>query len=270
MTGEIVAIEHSGFTSLGTGTTKTKMGGANVILPQWAKDLMAVLPVAAMDTPTAAQSLIAQCDLESDDVPIVPFQCLAAPTGAILGASGGAMFTGKAEKYGIGCPLNGGEQIAAYLTALVANTAAPYGGVGLVISNIPASHPQRHAKMGTLTSTGTTASTDVAGTRYNFSGGHRLLELFGVVAPGVVASADGIIGYLKYQSNEFLQSVPLKLPINPISGNLATLAISFIDGVSRAPVSVPVPTAQVNIQDYLYMGLAPAGAGNFVDGVVYE
>ncbi|WP_143311646.1 hypothetical protein, partial [Candidatus Methanoperedens nitratireducens] len=269
MAEEIIAIEHSGFTSLGTGTAKTKMGGANVILPQWARSLLAVLPQAAIDTVTAAQSLIAQCDIESDDVPVVPFQCLTAPVAGLLGASGGALFTPKTEKYAIGCPLNGGEQIAAYLTALVANTSAPTGGVGLVVSNMRAPHAQRHAKMGTLTSTGTGASADVAGTRYNFSGGNRILELFGAAVPTTVAAADGIIGYIKYQSNEFKQSVPLKLPLNPISGGLGTLTIAFVDGVSRQPVSVPIPRAQVNIQDYLYMGLAPGTAGNFVDGLVY-
>ncbi len=266
----IIAIEHTGFTSLGTGTAKTKLGAANVILPAWAKSILAVIPVGVIDTVTAAQSLITSCELESDDVPINPYQVLPAPIAGLLGASGGGLFAGKAEQYAVGCPVNGGEQIAVSMTALVLNTSAPYGGAALVISNMPAGHAQRHAKIGTLTSTGTTASSDVAGTRYNFSGAKHIVELIGAVVPTTVAAADGILGYIKYTSNEFDQAVPLKLPVNPIAGGLGTLNISFIDGVSRAPVDVPVSPGQVNIQDYLYMGLAPGTAGNFVDGVIYE
>ncbi len=270
MAKPIIAIEHTGFTSLGTGTAKTLLGAANVILPAWAKSVLAVIPVGVLDTITAAESLITSCELESDDVAVNPYQVLPAPIAGLLGASGGGLFAGKAEKYAVGCPVDGGEQIRVYMTALVANTAAPLGGAGLVISNMPAGHLQRHAKIGTLTSTGTTASSDVAGTKYNFSGAKHIIELMGAVAPAAVAAAGAILGYVRYTSNEFDQSVPLKLPLNAIAGGLGTLNIDFIDGTSRASVDVPVSGGQVNIQDYLYMGLAPAAAGNFVDGVIYE
>lgn len=264
-----IAIEHSGFTSMGTSTSKTLMGGANIILPAWAKSILAVIPQCTIDVPTVSQSVIPLCELESDDVQVNPYQVLGAPIAACLGATVGSLVA-KPEKWAVGCPVNGGEQIRAYMTALVANTAAPYGGVSIVISDRSAGHAQRHAKVGTLTSSGTSAASDVAGTRYNFSAANRIVELQGILAPATVAAADALMGYFKFSSNEFRQTVPLKLPITPTSGGLSTIFSNLIDGVSRAPVDVPVSPVQVNIQDYLYMGLAPAANGNFITGVVYE
>lgn len=265
----MIGIEHTGFTSLGTSTTKTQLGGADIILPAWAKSILAVIPVGVIDTVTAAQSLVSKFELESDDFDVSPYQVEPAPVAGLLGASGGSLFTGKAEKYPCGAICNGGDRLRAYMTALVANTSAPYGGAGIVISDQPAGHPQRKSKMGTVTSTGTSASADVAGTAYTFTGGHRITELFGSVTGTTVAAADGIIAYMKYMSNEFVRSAPLKLPLNGLSGGLGTLTIAFVDGTSRAPVDVPI-SSPTTIQDYLYMGLAPGTAGYFVSGVMFE
>ncbi|MCK5641249.1 MAG: hypothetical protein KAJ19_10640, partial [Gammaproteobacteria bacterium] len=128
---------------------------------------------------------------------------------------------------------------------------------------------QYFAKMGTLTASGTTASTEVAGTQYQFSKGRRVTELFGALVPDTVAAADAMAGYIRYSSSEFSHVTPSKLELNPCPGGLSTIFSTKIDGVSRQKVSIPLNPGQTNIQDYLYMDLAPAAAGNFVTGVMF-
>ncbi len=261
---------YSGNTTLSTtGTTKALAGAANIILPAWAKSILAVIPMVSMDTPTAAQSVMPLCELESNDLPLQPFQVLGSPTGAILGASGGATHTAPNQEYAVGCPTNGGEQVAAYLSAQDDNTSAPFGGVELVVSNMPAGHAHRHAKVGTTTSTGTTANADVAGTRYNFSSARQIIELMASVTHSTVATADGVIGYAKFTSNEFDGPNEARMALNPIGGGLATLQVTH-PYLTRRKVMIPVSPGQVNIQDYVNFIAINATAGQFLTGVVYE
>lgn len=268
----IVSTLHTGFTSLGTSTAKTQLGGAAVILPAWARSIWAVVPQVVIDDPTAAEAVIASCAVESNDVSLTPFEVMPAPGTSFVGSATTGVFHARNETFGMGVPVNGGEQISVYETALVANTAAPIGSATLVVSNMHPGHPQRHAKIGTLTSTGTTASSDVAGTRYNFSGGTHIIELYGAIVQTTRTSNEGITGYVKYTSSEFDGVSDVRLPLNPIGGGLGTNDAGLVDGVSRQKVDIPLAPGrgQVNIQDYLFMGLAPGTAGNFVDGVIYE
>lgn len=263
------APDYVGDTSIGTGTTKTLIGGANLILPTWAKSIIAIIPTLTVVTPTATQSVSAKLIVESDDLKISPLELLPAPVGAILGATT-SVFIAKPERYLVNIPVEGGEQIKLYGQALVANTAAPYMGCSVVVSDQPPTGPQRFAKVGTLTSTGTTAGTDVNGTSYQFTKGTKIVELVGEFLPGTVAASDGVCGYIRFESSEFAKPTPCKLPLNPAPGNLSTLIATLIPGVSRIPVDIPVKEGPVTIQDYLRMTLAPNGAGNWVSGVIFE
>jgi hypothetical protein len=248
-------------------TAKTLIGAAPLILPAWARSIYAVVPVSVLDLPTVSQSLQTLCELESNDVQIMPFQCLPAPT---LSNTGGIyVATSRPEKYQVACPVNGGEQINAYMTALVANTAAPAASITLVLSNMPAGTPQKHGKTGTLTAS-VAAVGDVAGTRYNFSSAQHIIELQANFATLALATGDGCLGYVKYVSNEFDGPADVRLPLNPIPGSIGAVATAFCDGTSRIQVDIPVTPGQVNIQDYLNMTIFPAGVGNFITGVIYE
>lgn len=270
---------HTGFTVIDS-TTKTKMGAADVLLPAWTRMIPAMRPTLTQDTVTTGEPVLGIAAIESGDVPILPFEVLPAPTGAGLGSSI-STFQSKPEEYVMNVKCLGGEAISCYMTGGYNHTTEPYGGISLAIANeewvkmFARGLRQRHAKIGTVTSTGTTASSDVAGTRYAFSGGDHIVELIGVAVHGTVATGDGMAGYVKYTSNEFEQSVTdVKLPLNPVNGALIgagyIMGTTYVDGVSRVPVDIPVGRGQVNIQDYAYFGIIPAAAGRFVDGVIYE
>ncbi len=253
-----------------TGTTKTQLGGGSIILPAWCKSIFVVVPQALCDTTVAAVGLNTVCELESNDLSLMPYQVLPAPLGSLLGTINSIV--AKPEKYQVGAPCGGGEQINVYGTCLVTpgSTLTAYMGATLIVSNMQAGYTQRHAKIGTVTTSGTTATSDVAGTRYNFSSAKHIIELMGNLTPTTRAAADGIAGYFKFTSNEFDGVADVKLPFTPICGGIATMDTAYIDGTSRLPVDIPVTPGQVNIQDYLYMGLAPGAAGNFITGVIYE
>lgn len=266
-TSEVIGVDRVNSTSLGTGTDKTLLGGSNLVLPDWAKSIVEVRPIVNIDVPTVSESVIAKLILESDDFNIGPYEVLAAPISACLGATV-APSIGKPEVYPVNCPVDGG-QLKIYGQALVANTAAPIMSCSVVISSAPPKGPQHYAKMGTLTASGTTASTEVAGTQYQFSKGSRIVELFGALVPDTIAAADALSGYIRYSSSEFSHVTPSKLELNPIPGGLSTIFSSKLDGVSRQSVSIPLNAGQTNVQDYLYMDVAPAAAGNFATGVMF-
>jgi hypothetical protein len=261
-----IGIKMSSFGSLGTGIVKTKI--QTVTMPSWARALLCVVPIMADITTTAAQSIMAQVDLESADCQVNPFQCLAAPIGSGLGATYNTL-TGK-EKYLVGLPLQGSENIDVYGTALVANTVAPKMGVAFIISDEIAPFKQRHAKVGSATAMGTTVDTDVAGTAYQISGASRIVELMGMAGSKAIAAGDAILGMIKFTSSEFALNTPLEMPLTPSSFGLGATGSMLIPGVSRADVNVPVKSGQVTIRDYLNCNLLPAAAGMFVDGVIYE
>lgn len=265
----LTAPDVVGSTSLGTGTTKTLLGGKSLILPEWAKSIVAIIPIVTIDVPTASESVLAKCTLESEDFTVGPFEVLASPISACLGATI-APSIAEPERYLVNCPVPGGAKLDIYGEALVANTAAPVMSCMVIVSSEPPTGKQRFAKMGTLTSTGTTASTDVAGTPYSFSKGYDIVEVFGIVAPDTVAAADAMTGYIRLASSEFARSTPCKMAFNPIPGGLSTIFSTKLDGVSRLPIRIPLDPGQKNISDYLYMDLAPAAAGSWVSGVIVE
>ena len=274
-----VGIIRSGnATSLGVVTTKTEISpSSGLFMPSDAKVLLSVKTAMSEVTPTAGQTVSARLDMESSDVGnMSPFEVLFAPIGSMLNTSPSTL--SGMECYDINAPLKGGEALHLYGTPLVANTVAPEAQAWMVVSNdardlmhplTKQMKPQHHAKLGTFTATGTTADTDVAGSKYSFSGGRRIVELFGEVHPKAVAAADHFIGEIKYTSSEFVDSFPQSLPLFPMSTGLGATIVYLIPGISRQKVDIPVKPGQVNIQDYLNFGGVMTAEGSFIDGVIY-
>lgn len=263
-------------TGIGVGTTKTEISPtAGLFMPSDAKVLLAVKTAMGLITPTADQTASARLDVESSDIRnMTPYEVLFAPIGSgdAAGSSAGTQyrFNGQ-EVYKINASLTGGEALHAYATALVTNTVAPECQAFFIVSNDIRSlnAPQLHAKLGTLTASGNTADTDVPGTKYSFSGGRAIVELFGMFHPLAAAAGDMVIGEIKYSSSEYVDSMPVTLPLIPASIGLGTTVGWLLSGVSRQEVYVPVKPGQVNVQDYFNFGGALGVQGNFIDGVIY-
>ena len=105
-------------TSIGTGTTKTLLnGGAAVTMPSWAKELVAIVPYATLTTVTAAQALLVKIELESTDCHIQPHESSPTPQQGCIGTTHD-LHSATPDIFEVHCPLQGGEEINVYGTAL--------------------------------------------------------------------------------------------------------------------------------------------------------
>lgn len=252
-------------TSIGTGTTKTLL--STLTLPAWVRSIVAIEVSAIILTPTADEPFVSSVSLESDDFNVAPFEVLAPPISAALATNAGAAAS-QTETYAVNAAVNGGDQLRVYGTALLDNTVAPYISVAVIISSEPPGFTQKHAKLGTLTTTGTTLNTDVGGTAYTFTAGHRLVELMGVLVSGAIVVSKPFAGYIRFESSEFGAPTPLKLLLQPVQGVIGA-GEAGVDKVSRAKVDVPV-RSPTTIQDYLNLSLISSTAGSFVSGIIFE
>ena len=261
----MMGIEVTAPTAIGTGTTKTLL--ATLTLPAWVRSVVAIEIEATMLTPTVDEPFVSAVSLESDDFNIAPFEVLAPPLTAGDATNIGSAASPK-ETWAVNAAVNGGDQLRVYGQALLSNTVAPYLQVSVIISSEPPGFTQRHSKLGTLTATGTTASTDVAGTAYTFTAGTRIVELMGVLVSGAIVVSKPFGGYIRFESSEFGAPTPLKLMLAPVQGVIGTGA-SSVAKVSRSKVDVPV-RSPTTIQDYLNLALISSTAGSFVSGIVFE
>lgn len=266
--------------SLGAaGTTKTLISpSSGLFMPSDAKALLSVKASISKASMTAAETIAARLDIESSDVRnMSPYEVLFAPVLSSLAASVTAMSSN--EDYDINAPLQGGEALSLYGTCLVAQTIAPQAQAWVIVSNnmqdlvhplTRSMKPQVHSKLGTFTNSGVTADTDVAGTKYSFSGGRRITDLIGFFAPLAVNTADYMIGEIKFTSSEFVDSIPQSLPLEPLVHGSGLSSLTYLSkGVARQKVDIPVKPGQVNIQDYMNFGGVVTATGNFIDGVMY-
>jgi len=264
-------LESSGFQTIATTVvTKTQIG-SDIVLPKWARQIVSIKPIIAVDIPTTAEGVLTKYSIESDDIAgLNPFEVLGTPIGPGLGAQF-ETYQEKPEVYYVGCPAQGGERIRAYCQVLVSSTSAVMVAMEIRISDQPPQYPQRHAKIGTATLTGAVAATDVQGTAYQIVGGNRIVELQAIFSHVTPAAASSVIGYFKYTSSEFEKSMPVKMHMNPVPSVLgAAPTISTVNhGVNRNVVDIGI-SPNTTIQDYFYMGLAPTIQGYFVTGVIYQ
>jgi len=263
-----------GPTSLGAaGTVKTLLGGTALVMPAWARAILAVRPMLVTETPTVDESVMANLTLESDDFAVQPYLALCnpiMPIGAGGGATGAA-HNGEPPWYPVNCPINGGDRLKVYGTCLLANTAAPMMGCQIIVSDKKPG-AQLHAKIGTLTSTGVTPSVNVVEASYTLTGGNTLKEILGFIALGVTATVDTIIGRLEFISNDLQNPTPLKLTCNPISGGVVGAgggAAFSTPGLARAKVDVPI-RSPCQFTNNLNLANTPGAAGKFITGVLYQ
>lgn len=262
-----------GPTGIGTGTTKTQLGGAALVMPAWARAILAVRPTLVTETPTLDESVMAHLTLESDDFSIQPYLALCNPImpASNIGLNTGCLFVGEAPWYPVNCPINGGDRLKVYGTALLGNSAEPLMSCEVIVSDKKPG-AQLHAKIGTLTSTGVAPSVNVVEASYTLTGGKTLKELLAFIGLGVTADVDTIIGRFEFISNDLENPTPLKLMGNPINAGLlpATGGGAFsTPGLARARVDVPI-RSPCQFTNNLQLANTPGAAGKFITGVLYE
>jgi hypothetical protein len=264
----VTTFTYATMLSVGTGTTKTQVNAGNdVVMPAGARELVSVVPIANLLTPTAAQSMIIKIELESADALVKPVEVPAPPIGAILGATCPGL-SPELTEFPIHLKLNGGERFQVFGTAQVANTVAPLASCLLKISDTYSGLPQLHWKAGTLTATGT-ALADVAATTFSITGAKQIDKVWSIVAPTTELASNPIAGYGYLESSDFLNSFPTRFAPAPCGPILGALGSAMIGRVTIWDYNMPVKTP-CSIRDHFVLEQAPGTAGNFWNGIAYE
>jgi len=244
------------------GATEVQLGGADLVLPAWARSILAIRPAVANATPVTLETLAHKIHLESEDFGVMPYEVLCAPTGPAIGT--GAIQAPESPWYPVNCPVNGGDRLKVYGNELSGFASGAFMSCQIILSDKKAGG-QYHAKVGgAFTGTGA-VGIYTPGTAYTITGGHTLEELYGILTV-VGVNLEGSMGYFEFRSNDFGEPTPLKLPTNPISachtdgGNNTT-------GLARAKVELPI-LSPCKITGSLT--LADVSAGNFITGVLYR
>jgi hypothetical protein len=264
-----IGTKFSGFTAL-SGTTAVLLGGANVTLPDGAKQIVAMIPVLTSPAGnTANEPIVAESYLESDDVKVVPYHVLAQPIGSsLLKAVAAVQGSIKDVIYPLHVPVAGGERIACYGKGLFDHTIEPYMGVLLIYSDQSPTEKQCYSTLSAFTNTGTAAARVTAAV-VTIVGGARLREIFGFAVGTTVAALKGIASHIDISSEGFTPAWTLHLPVNPISGQVDTNIQEACAGVSRIKVDAKLDDkCQVNIGHTLAVALTTTG--NFIAGLLWN
>ena len=257
-------------TSVGTGVAKTSLGTNTK--PTIAASLIEFLPYyAETGAYTAAESVLLECALESVSVKdILPKRVITPPIQAGLGATHAKLIP-IMEAYECNTPLTvgGNEQIEAFGQAQIANTVAVTMGVGLHYSQAQASKAQKYyLKPDNETNTGTAATT-VAGGNITINGGKTLTDLYATVTAGTVTASEDYIGSMAFTSNDFDNSMPLEVPVQPMASCLSTLVGVMLPKMSvYHNVNMGMKSSCV-INTTYRQSEALTATGNFIAGVGY-
>ena len=259
-------------TAIGTGTSKTQLNAGNPLTkPTQATELIEVVPyMASTAAHTAAESVLAKVIIESNSINLLHKVFMVPPILGGLGTFPGAL-TPMLDAVECRTPLQLGatQQFNIYGQAFESNTVAPRIGLDLHYSETSSGLKEHFYDMPTNeTSTGT-AATSVAGEDLTINDGTFLEEIIPVVVPGTVTAAESIIGHISVTSNDFGNSMPLKVAVQPIGTGLGS-AIGV--GIPKLPtfknIHMPMKSSCLISQSYTQEEAVTA-AGTFIAGFGY-
>ena len=114
------------------------------------------------------------------------------------------------------------EQFQVSGQCFIANTVAPRLGMSFHYSeNLPTQKEHFFVTPTNETNTSTASST-VSGEDVTINDGAFLEGLYPLVVPAVVTASESYIGHMSVTSNDFGNSMPLEIPVQPISTALGS------------------------------------------------
>ena len=259
-------------TSLGTSTSKTEINGAQPITkPTQAQTLIEVVPyMASIAALTAGQTYLTKCIIESNSINLLPKQFIVPPIQGGLGTFASSL-TPMIDTVECNTALTQGatQQFQIYGENYIANTVANKLGVGLHYSTAsPTRKEMFYDSVSNETNTGV-AATSVAGENLTINDGAFLETITPVLVNGVVTASESFIGSISVTSNDFENSMPLKVPCQPTSVALGSAASV---GLAKQPVYKNIHMGLKSsclISNTLTIDEAQTATGNFAVGYGY-
>tara|TARA_R110002012_G_scaffold186831_2_gene353597 strand:+ start:31 stop:846 length:816 start_codon:yes stop_codon:yes gene_type:complete len=259
-------------TSLGTGVAKTEINGAQPLTkPTQAQTLIEVVPyMASIAALTPAQTMMTKCIIESNSINLLPKNFLVPPTAGGLGTFTSAL-TPMLDTVETMTPLQLGatQQFRIYGQNFIANTVANKLGLALHYSEAQTNAKEMFYDLPTNESNTGVAATSVAGENFTINDGKWLETITPLVTAGVVTASESYLASIEISSNDFDNSMPLKVPCQPI----ATALGSHVSvGIPKLPSYHNIHMGMKSsclISQTLTLDEALTATGNFIAGIGY-
>jgi len=259
-------------TSLGTGVAKTEINDANPLTkPTQAQTLIEVVPyMASVGAQTPAEAYLTKCIIESNSINLLPKNFLVPPILSGLGTFT-ATQTPMLDTVECNTPLQLGatQQFQIYGQNFIANTVANKLGLALHYSEAQTNAKEMFYELPqNETNTGTSA-TSVAGENMTINDGTFLETITPVVTNGVVTASESYLASIEISSNDFDNSMPLKVPCQPISTALGShVSVTMPKLPSYHNIHMGMKSS-CTISQTLTLSEQLTATGNFIAGVGY-
>ena len=258
-------------TSIGTGTAKTQInGGSNLTKPTQAVNLVEVVPwIASSGAYTASKPLFVEMAIESNSIDLLPKRVIVPPVQAGLGTFINIVIP-LLESYECNTPMIQGStsQFQIYGQSQLAPTVATNLGCSLHYSTTPPNRPE-HFYNKPDDETDYTSATTTSGSAFTINNGAWLEDMYATCVVTTPTVSQSISGSMEFSSNDFGNSMPLKVPVQPAGAGLAgTLTLPCLKLASYHNTHMPMKTS-CTINTAYTSDVAQTGTGNFIAGVGY-
>ena len=258
-------------TSLTTGVAKTQInGGNNVTKPTQAVNLVEVVPyTVSSGAYTVAESVALTAEIDSFSVDLLPKRIIVPPIQSGLGTLMNTTVP-LLEAYECGTGLQEGSTSQFIISgqAQIANTVAPLMAMALHYSTTPPVRPEHFYHKPDNEQNFTTATT-TTGPSFTINDGMWVEDLYVSVFTAVYTVSQSLSGYGSFSSNDFGNSLPLKVPMQPGGaglGNAGTQGILKLGAYHNT--HMPMKTS-CKINTAFTNDVTQTGTCSFVMGVGY-
>jgi len=258
-------------TSIGTGTAKTQInGGNNLTKPTQATNLVEVVPtITSSGAYTASKPLFVEMAIESNSIDLLPKRVIVPPIQAGLGTFINIVIP-LLESYECNTPMIQGStsQFQIYGQSQLAPTVATNLACALHYSTTAPNRPEHFYNKPDDESTYTTATT-TSGNSVTINNGAWLEDMYVANVATTPTVSESLAGYMEFSSNDFGNSMPLKVYAQPAGAGLAsTLTLPCLKLASYHNTHMPMKTS-CTINTTFTSDVAQAGTGNFIGGIGY-
>jgi len=259
-------------TSLLTGVAKIEINDANPITkPTQAQTLIEVVPyMSSVGAQTPGQAYLTKCIIESNSINLLPKNFLVPP---ILSGLGTFTATQTPMLDTIECntalELGSTQQFRVYGQNFIANTVANKLGIALHYSEAQTSAKEMFYELPTNEANTGTSATSVAGSNMTINDGRFLETITPVVVNGVVTASESYLASIEISSNDFDNSMPLKVPCQPISTALGSHVSVSMPKLPRYQNIHMGMKSSCTISQTLTLSEALTATGNWICGVGY-
>jgi len=217
-------------TSVGTGVAKTQInGGNNLTKPTQAVNLVEVVPyTVSSGAYTAGESVALTAEIDSYSVDLLPKRMILPPIQSGLGTVANVVVP-LLEAYECGTGLQEGatSQFQIFGQAQIANTVGPLMAMALHYSTSPPVRPEHFYHKADNESSFTTATT-TSGNSFTINDGMWCEDLYVSAFTAVYTVSQSLSGYGEFSSNDFGNSLPLKVPLQPGGAGLGSVGTQGI------------------------------------------